>query len=324
MAKGEVFLFLGPELGEKLDAIERIRGEMTKKYGAAPEETSFYAGDTPTVDINSFLLNASLFSESRLILVKNAGLLKKKDDAAGLAAYIKSPADDTTLILISDSNSIDRSLESAVPKDAKRIFWELFDNKKPEWIRSYFHREGFSVDEDAVDAILELVENNTDALRRECSHLMLFAGKGRAAAIKADEVEKWLSHTRSESAFTLFSALAAGNLSKSIEITNTLLAGQETPVAVIAGLTWCFKRFRDYCELAARGALSDFELKKIGVSTVRSKRDYANAERTFGLDSAGRCISLCAEYDIAVRAGGSAVEDIFLHLYLYKLLSLKK
>ncbi|MDR0408790.1 MAG: DNA polymerase III subunit delta [Spirochaetaceae bacterium] len=324
MSKGETFLFTGPELGEKLDAIERLRGEMTKKYGATPEETSFYAGDTPAAEINSFLLNGSLFSDARLILIKNIDVLKKKDDTAALAAYIKSPTDNTTLILISDAASVDRIIENAVTKDYKRIFWELFDNKKPEWVRSYFRREGFSIDSDAVDAILELVENNTDALRRECSRLTLFAGKGRAAPINADEVEKWLSHTRSESAFTLFSAIATGNLSKSIEIVNMLLAGQETPVAIIAGLTWCFKRFRDYCELAERGTLSDFELKKIGVSTAKSKKDYANAVRTFGLDAVGRCIAICAEYDVSTRAGGTIVEHILLHLYLYKLWSLKK
>ena len=57
MANGESFLFLGPELGEKQDAIERLRGELTKKYGVPPEETSFYAGDTPAANITSFLLN---------------------------------------------------------------------------------------------------------------------------------------------------------------------------------------------------------------------------------------------------------------------------
>ena len=312
-------------MGEKQDAIERLRGELTKKYGVPPEETSFYAGDTPAANITSFLLNGSLFSEARLVFVKNAELLKKKDETASLASYLKNPACDTTLILISDAAGIDRTIEGALPKDAKHVFWELYESKKPEWVRSYFHREGFSVDEDAVNTILELVENNTDALRRECSRLMLFAGKenGTKRVISAAEIEKSLSHTRSESAFTLFSAIAAGNLSKSIEIMNTLLAAQETPVAIIAGLSWCFKRFRDYCELAARGAASDFELKKIGITTAKGRRDYAGAEKTFGLAAADKCIALCAEYDLAVRSGGAPVENILLNLYLYKLWSLR-
>jgi DNA polymerase-3 subunit delta len=322
MAKGESFLFLGPELGEKQDAIQRIREDTAKKYGSPPEETSFYAGDTPVASITSFLLNGSLFFESRLVFVKNAESLKKKEEIASLVSYLKNPADNTTLIVISDAAGIDRTIEGALPA-AKRVFWELSEAKKPEWIKGYFRREGFSVDEDAVNTILELVENNTDALRRECSRLMLFAGNGAKGAIKADEIEKWLSHTRTESAFTLFSAIAAGNLSKSIGIMNALLAAQETPAAIIAGLTWCFRRFRDYCELSARGAASDAELKKIGVTTAKGRRDYAGAERTFGLDAADRCIALCAEYDIAARGGGAQLENTLMNLYLYKLWSLR-
>jgi DNA polymerase-3 subunit delta len=326
MAGGESFLFLGPELGAKLDAVERVRGELTKKYGSPPEETSFYAGDTPAAGITSFLLNASLFSSARLVFVKNAELLKKKEDTANFAAYLRAPADDATLILVSDAASLDRVIEDAAPKSSKHIFWELFENKKPEWVRSYFRHEGFSVDENAVNTILELIENNTDALRRECSRIVLFAGgeKGSKKTISADEIEKWLSHTREESSFTLFSALAAGNLSKSTEIMDTLLAAQETPVSIIAGLTWCFRRFRDYCELAARGAVSDIELKKIGITTAKGRRDYTAAEQTFGLNVADCFIALSAGYDLAVREGGTAVENIMMHLYLYKLWSLRR
>lgn len=322
-------MFLGPELGEKQDVIETIRGNLTKKYGAPPEETSFYASDTPSASITAFLLNGALFSESRLIFIKNADALKKKDDVSALVDYIKTPASDTTLILISDSISIDHSISRAVEdgstKNAKRIFWELFDNKKPDWVRSYFRRGGFSIDEDAIDAILELVENNTDALRRECSRLMLFAGGENVAkpAIKVADVEKWLSHTRSESAFTLFSALASGNLSKSLEIMNTLLAAQEMPVSILSGLTWCFKQFRDYCEIAALGPVSDVELKKINIKTPKGRRDYANAKHTFGLNAADSFIALSAEYDIKVRTSGAGMENILLNLYLYKLWSLR-
>jgi DNA polymerase-3 subunit delta len=325
MAVGEVFLFLGPELGEKRDAIERMRGDLNKKYGVPPEETSFYVCETPSSEITAFILTGSLFSAARLVFVKNADALKK-DDAKNIVLCLKKPAPDTVLILISDETALDRVIENAVPKEAKRVFWELFENKKPEWVRSYFRREGLSVDDDAVNAILELVENNTDALRRECSHLVLFAGEknGQRNAISADFVEKWLAHTRSESAFTLFSALASGNLSNSAAILETLLASQESPVAILAGLTWCFRRFRDYCGLASRGITNDFELKKIGIGTAKGRRDYSAAGRTFGLDAADRCIALCAEYDLAVRMGGSGSENILLDLFLYKLLDVKR
>ena len=128
MAKGLCYLFTGPEIGERQDAIQRIRQELTKKYGASPEEQSFYASETAVSDIVSVLRNGSLFSDVRLILVKNAESIKKKEDVELLGAYIAQPQEDTTLILISDEIGIDKKLEAAIPKEQKKIFWELFEN----------------------------------------------------------------------------------------------------------------------------------------------------------------------------------------------------
>ena len=67
------YIFLGPELGKKQDAIDAIR----KKLPGA-EETVFYAGETPLGDIAATIENHSLFAEARIFLVKNAEQIKKK------------------------------------------------------------------------------------------------------------------------------------------------------------------------------------------------------------------------------------------------------
>jgi DNA polymerase-3 subunit delta len=332
MAKGECFIFAGPEIGEKHDELENLRKRLAGSDSSALETTSFYAGETPVGDIVSLLQNGSLFCDARLILVKSAELIKKTE-ADILASYINSPNDDTTLVFISDATKIEKKIEDAVcaggKKNNKRIFWELQDSRKPQWVQNFFSRQGFSIHDDGIAAILEMVENNTDALRRECSMLTLFFGgknekeASRARMINAEDVERLLSHTRSESAFTLFSAIAEADFSKSIEISHSLLASGEAPAAIFAGLLWCFHRFRDYCELAARNTLSDFELQKVGITVAKSKIDYRNAVGNFGLNAADTIIALSAEYDLATRAD-SALQIILMDIYLYKLFGLKK
>jgi len=256
-----IVLFLGPEIGEKADAISDIRSKLTKEFGSEPETHSFYAGETETTEIVSVLRNASLFSDARLILIKNAEQLKKKEDIELLTGYIKAPEENTSLILISDEISIDKTIESAVTANAKKIFWELFENRKQQWIRAYFTRAGYSIDEDAIENILELVENNTEALRRECSHLLLFTKDTKH--ISAELVEQCLSHTREESAFTLFSRICEGNPTKSLETLHTLLSAKQSPQAIFAGLSWCFRKLADYLRLKESGIINDFELKKL-------------------------------------------------------------
>lgn len=312
MAKGSSLLFLGPELGEKQDAIDEIR----RRLGKGREETSFYAGETTVSDMVSFLQNGSLFADTRLVFIKSAELIKKRDEVDLLSSYMKNPQDNTTLILVSDTTSLAKALETAAPS-GKKVFWELFDSRKQEWLTSFFKRAGFTIRADGIEAILELVENNTSALRQECGRLMQFLSKNKP--IGAEDIEKWLSHTRAESAFTLFSRIAAGDFQKSLETLHALLLAKESPIAILAGLVWCFKRLRDYTAVVEAGSLSELEFRKAGFASPKMRKDYNSAFRRYGADAADRCLALTAKFDTRVRQGGSDLESLLMDLYLYKI-----
>jgi DNA polymerase-3 subunit delta len=323
MAKGACFLFLGPELGEKENAVGDIRRGLTQGGGSAgarpPEETSFYAGETAAGDMVAALRNGSLFADTRLFFIKNADALKKKEDVDLLAAYMESPQENTTLILLSEETKLSQRLEKAVPQGAKRIFWELDEGRKTEWVAGFFRREGCRIEPEAIGTILELVENNTGALGRECSRLMLFLGKDKV--IGPEEVEQWLSHSREESAFTLFSRIAAGDLTKSLESLHALLGAKEEPPGILAGLAWCFRKLRDYLALVENGPVDEFEYKKIGLGSRTIRRDYqAAAQRYRGVEP---CLSLIAEYDVRTRAAGTAEKPLLMDYFIYKLFSLQ-
>ncbi|MDR3276642.1 MAG: DNA polymerase III subunit delta [Treponema sp.] len=318
MTKGRCYLFLGPELGEKQDAV----GEIRRSLGGNLEETSFYAGDTAATDMVAALRNGSLFADTRLFSIKNAEALKKKDEVELLAAYMEAPQQNTVLILLSEETKIDKRLETAVSGADKRIFWELFENRKAEWVAGFFRREGYSIGPDAVETVLELVENNTGALRRECSRLVLFLDKKKP--VEAADLEKWLSHSREESAFTLFSRIAAGDMPRSIETVHSLLAAGESPQGILPGLVWCYRKLRDYLVLAESGAAhNDFELRKIGLASKKALRDYENAARRFqpAMEAASGALALIAKYDLLTRSLGQAPQNILMDTLVCKLVT---
>jgi DNA polymerase-3 subunit delta len=307
---GNSFLFLGPELGEKLDALNELRSALP----AGTEETNFYAGETPLQEIISILRNGSLFAERRLIIIKNADVIKKKDEAELIADSVKKLDSSAVLVLISEETRLDKRIEDSVPKENKRIFWEMFESKKSDWVAAFFRRSQCRIDEGAIRAVLELVENNTDALGRECSRLILFLGKDKT--ITAEDVEQCLTHTREESAFTLFAAIARGNLLSSLEIFRSLAASKQNAQAITAVLAWCFRKLRDY--IALNGNTNDFELKKIGITTARARSDYAEASKRWprGADSA---LALIGEYEYLLRSSGGAWEEILMDRLIYRL-----
>jgi DNA polymerase-3 subunit delta len=319
VAAGYCCLFLGPELGKKQDALNELRKKIAKgnSSGTPPEETVFYAGETGVPEMTAAFRNGSLFAESRLFLVKNAEVIKKKDEVELLASYMAAPQDDTVLVLFSENTSLAKGLESGVSRENRNVFYELFESQKTQWVTDFFRREGLRIEAGAVETILELVENNTEALRRECSRLTLFLDKNRP--VGAGDVEKWLSHSREESSFTLFSRIAGGDFLRALESLHTLLAAKETPPGIFAGLVWCFRKLRDYLYLAGAGTLNDFELRKIGLSAPKARDDYARAAKRYDPAGADACLAITAEYDILLRSSGAAFETILMDLYLYKI-----
>jgi len=310
MGKGTSWLLLGSELGEKNNAIDEIR----RKSGGA-EETVYYAGETPLAEIISTLRTGSLFADARIFFIKRCEEIKKKDELSLLCSYLASQADDTSLILISDETSVAKALEQAISPAQKKVFWELLDNRKREWVETFFRKEGFKISSDGVEAVLEMVENNTAALQQECSRLILFLDKDRE--VSPEDAERWLSHTREESVFTLFSRVAAGDLSRSLECARVLLAARETPQAIFAGLASCFRKLASYLALKDSGVTDEWEFKKIGVSAPGAKRDYSSAARRYTSPDAETCLALTAEYDFMLRSSSSFPQQILMDKYLH-------
>jgi DNA polymerase-3 subunit delta len=308
------FIFLGPELGKKQDAVDSIKKKFTNA-----EVFVFYPGETNARTIADTLQNHSLFADSRIIIIKNAESIKKDEDINLLVSCINNMENNTALILLSDETKIAAALDNAVPKANRQVFYEMFEKEKHEWLRQFFSREGFNIDKDCIAAILEMVENNTEAMKRECSRLVCFLPKDRP--ILVEDIEKWLSHNREESAFTLFSRIAAGDLSKALESLAVMLAAKESAQSILSGLAWCFRKLGDYLSLLETGEVSSLDLKKIGLSVPKTKDDYTAAARRYSQEKVETCLALTAECDLLLRSPVAVMERIIMDKYILALVN---
>ena len=323
-------ILLGPELGKKQQAMDEIRKKIAgteKPDSSNLEETVFYAGDTPAGQIASKIQNHSLFAQTRLFLIKRAELIDKKEDIDLIASCIKHIEDGTFLVLISDENKLSAGLEAVVPSENRRVFYELFEREKNQWLRDFFRQQGFIIDADGIETILELVENNTEAMGRECSRLIHFLRDPQKPEqdqkISAAEIEQWLSHSREESAFTLFSRIAAGDIPKALESLKAILAERKfhdrTAQMTLAGIASCFRKLKNYHVLLESGRADNVELRKIGIFAPKSRDEYAAAARLYSSAAVDSCLAITAEYDILIRSLGNAFEKILADVYIMKI-----
>lgn len=124
-----VYLYTGPENGEKNDAVKKLRDALKKKFGEI-EEYNYYASETPVKDFMGILENESLFANAVCVTVKNAEILKKKEDIETITKWIFSSTSETNvLILTSDEISIDTKIEKAIPAANKKYLGNV---RKPK------------------------------------------------------------------------------------------------------------------------------------------------------------------------------------------------
>ncbi len=320
------YLFTGPEAGDRNNAADAVIAALKKNHGAV-EFYSFFASETPAAEYLSVLQNESLFSAAVCVTVKNAEAIKKKDDIEMLSAWISAQnSGANALILLSDEISIDSKIEKALPASNKKIFWEMFEDRKIPWIQSFCAKSGYRISESAAAAMLELTENNTQSLKQECARFFICFPSGHE--ITEDDVEALLAHNREENAFSLFDAMTkndgAARLEKAIEILQKIrLSKENSSVMLIAGLASCFRKLQLWHKLGAAGKSDDFTLKINGFASKKMKMQYAQAARIWTAGQAAAALALLAETDAAIRSGAAALEDILLQKLLYEI-TLKK
>ncbi|AFG38689.1 DNA polymerase III subunit delta [Spirochaeta africana] len=311
-------LLLGPEDGKKQEYLQALQAGLTKRLGQAPDRVTMYAGEQSIGDAVTLLRNGSLFNPHQLLLFYGAESIKSQDDLALLARYAKSPSPEGTLVLLSAETKVSRKVEGAVPKSQVKIFWELFENQKEQFIQRYLRDHGRRIEQDALLLLLETIENTTDQMRSACDLLLsLFP---RDSVITEEGVDAFLFHSKQESVFTLFRAIGQRDREHSLEILHTLLELQDMkPFQIVAGVSWQLRRLLSAKERLQRGQAPADVWAELKIRGKRNQEQMLRAARAFSLPELQERLRLTAEADGALRSDRSGIHHHLMTLFVYRL-----
>ena len=319
-----VYMLLGPEEGRKKEFIKKLKAEIgdcdiSRFYAFEEFEDEFYAQ----------LLNTDLFAPARLVILDNADELKTKDKTKPLAGYIQNPSERVTLVIMSRELYISQDLMKAMPDPQQSIikFYELFENQKEQWVRDYFRNNGFSIDAQAVNTILERVENNINEFENTCSQICIYMGTlGERKSVGYEDIENFLTHTRQETEFSLFSQIAYGRLDGALECLQTLIntsdSGQISAV-LASRLATFFRKLYNIHDKVSEGVFIDDAIKSCGIVMPRDKTVYKAAASRYSMTDTARIIAMLAEYDIAVKEYGLAMQQTVLERCVVRIIKYK-
>lgn len=308
-----IYLFTGPELGDRNDAVNAVKNAQKKKFGEI-DEHSFYLLETPLNQVMTILQSGTLFSDGVCVVCKNAELIKTKDDVQMISDWLDNADSSSVLILVSDEVTVDSKLEKLIPSANRKKCWEMYDEKKLPWVTSYFSKNGYYIQSSAAQLILDMVENNTQALKNECSRFFVCFPKDHQ--ITEEDVEKILTHDREENAFSLFNLMSDSTIKPEVKLEKSLsilqkirLSKDNSSVMIIAGLTSCFRKLLAW--------------HKEGESAIPFKtmqKQYRSAAKVWTVGQTAAILAELSSVDMEIRSGGSLLEDVLLQKLIYEII----
>ncbi len=327
-----ITFLLGPEEGLKREELEKRKKALLSSYPDL-EIHNYYPQDTDEEDLIRVLYDSSLFSTHRLIIIRHYEEVAKESKINNdLAEFLKDPTDDVTIYVLSTSAStysISQKILSLIDqKTDVQIFYELFDNQKRSWIIDYFKKNGLIITQDAVDVLLEMVDNNTDDMRHSTENLTIFLNAKGYKTVTESEITAFLQHTKSEDANTLFEYVASKDLDAALSCLHAiLLENKMASTSIISTLTMRFRQLEALkLELKTgediNSAIANIKTLKINdfsFSSLTRKRDkdtMKNASRFYKEDEVKAIISLLLKADNEIKSLQADLLTSTLEYYL--------
>jgi len=314
------YLFCGPDTGEKRRFVERLRTRLQRDAGGGQIATErCYPFDTVIVDVVASLRTPSLFAPRRLVVFGQAEALKTADVAV-LADYCREPADGTTLVIETEEFRVAKQLQDAIPPPCRRIFWERFPDERQRNVNAFFRERGIRIDDEAVELLSEIVGASSTALEGECAALAALQHTlvdDDQPTLGAQDIDRWVHHSRPESVFTLFSHIGRRDLAMSMRTLQAIIqARQTTSSQLLGGLASQFRKAADLQKLALRMERRQ-AWQALKVSGKRAQASISSAAERYRAAELQLILRVLAEFDVLIRTATQQMRLSLLRLVLY-------
>lgn len=207
------------------------------KYGLLDENSLdfnyslFYAGDADIFAIKDTVETLPVFTQRRVVILKNANELKDSEWAE-LESLFKNPVDSTVFVLFADKIDKRKKVFKNIIETAHAIeFKKPYDNEIPRWINYYAGQFGLKLTQSAVHRVHRLVGNNLSEIYAQLEKIKIYLDG--ATAVDAEHVNAVVSNSREESVFDFTKAVGQKDRVRALEQIVTLLDQGQSEVGIV-------------------------------------------------------------------------------------------
>ena len=317
-----VKFLLGSEEGEKEEFIEKEKTRLRGQYPDLEVKTVF-AFDSDVSQLQDALFSPSLFTSFTLVILKHYEEVKKDSQINRIILRFISEDNPSAYLLV---------LSTGTSYNLPQSISKALGNKKQDWIRNFFRKEGYGINNEAVRYILDMIENNTQEMKNTCAQLALFFSLNhKSGQITLDDIASYVSHTKEEDGFSLFACMAKAELSKSLScLRKILVSDTRSAMMIIPVLLRQFRLLESFIKLrenegedaafANASAMSTGAAEIKGIKTSRDKQTFRTAAANYTYTDVRNIILYLDEMDTVVKTAGSDDVRLTLELMLFTII----
>jgi DNA polymerase III subunit delta len=245
-----VFVFAGDNDHLKENALKKLKSFISNNHAEDIEFKTFYGDECAIGDIFDYAASMPLFSSKKLAMVRNFDDMKK-EDAARMIDYAKSPGRSTYLVIDTRERSVAEKFRSCGPNVRVTRFDNLKDGEIAGWIKKEVSSYGKNIDDGAADILKELQGGDMALLAREVEKLVTFTGDRKDVASK--DAQEIVGKSISASAFDIGWAIGEGDIDAALRIAADLISSGKRPHEILGIISWHMMRLLKAKALIARG-----------------------------------------------------------------------
>lgn len=284
---GQNYLLLGTDAWQSDYVLRIIQSELKQQQDI--ETINLYGDDIQRNELGEVLDTYSIFASSKLIVIRNAEMLKAADQQA-LTAYFKDTSEIQSLVL--HASKIDKRLSvwKAVRQGSLEIVCDPprshYDLQK--WLDFVLKQKGKQMDASARSAFLARVELDYAIAYNELEKLLLMS-KDRYS-VSAKDVERSLGTSRVGTMIDFYRALGRRDLPECLKTINRMLDSDWEGLQVFFQFNKFYNSIHNILALKAN-KISDTEIanKHLGDLFPTQRQEFIQFSKSYTLMQM-RCI----------------------------------
>jgi DNA polymerase-3 subunit delta len=311
------YLILGDDVPKIELALRRLKARIVEQSGTDLNIDEFNAG----VDSASQVVNAAntlaFLSGTRLVLVREAQAWLKGDKET-VAAYLRSPAPDACLALVTEKIAPGDILRTTMEKHGEVLEYHApKEGQLPGWIVQEAAKLHVRIGLTEARLMVQRCGDNQGILLRELEKLQAYV---ESRPVEAEDIRLLTTPTIEANIFDLLDCLALGRGTEAFTAVEDLVAsGERTEVLF-------YRILRNFQNLSRVAALRDEGLSREAIQSELKMKAYpvrklVEQAALLGSDGIGRRLGVLAETDARMKGMGPLPAEMELQLCIGRLLA---